>query len=116
MLAMFDSHLFHLNSFGWHALVVDFHLKTEYRCVSSLLSSQRGLQKGLEFSELKSTLCLYRQGAFSSMRAVEKELEGKEGNILTASEPSGKATQHEGSFRTFFRRLIVGTCWFYLLS
>ena len=110
---MFDSHLFHLNSFGWHALVVDFHLKTEYRCVSSLLSSQQGLQKGLEFSELKSTLCLYRQGAFSSMRAVEKELEG---NILTASEPSGKATQHEGSFRTFFRRLIVGTCWFYLLS
>ena len=99
---MFDSHLFHLNGFGWQALVVDFRLETEYHHVSSLLSSQRGLQEGLEFSELKRALCLYRQGAFSSMRAVEKELEGKEGNILTASEPSGKITQHEGSFCTFF--------------
>ena len=113
---MFDSCLFHLNSFGWHALVVDFRLKTEHHHVCSLLSSQRGLQKGLEFSELKRAVSLYRQGAFSSMRAVEEELEGNECNILTASEPSGKITQHEGSSRTFFQRLIVGTGWFCLLS
>lgn len=66
--------------------------------MSSLLSSPQVFQNGLEFSELKRALCLHKQVAFSSIRAVEKELEGKKCNTFVASGSAGKITKHEGSF------------------
>lgn len=45
------------------------------------------------------------------MRAVEKELEGKECNILTASEPSGKITQHKVPTAPTPHILLKTNCW-----
>lgn len=55
--------------------------------------------------------------SFLPIRAVEKDLEGKKGNVLMASGPTGKiATRVVLLLVLHFQRLIVGVCSFCFLS
>ena len=76
--------------------------------MSSLLSSPQVFQNGLVFSELKRALCLHRKVAFSSMRAVEKELEGKKCNILVGQQERLPSMKVPSAYS--LQRLIVGVC------